>query len=147
MVYRIREAELTDACDIASLSGELGYAITEARILKNIKAIKEKTNEIIFVAVHEASVIGWLHVFETVRLESGSYCEIGGLVISAEYQQRGVGSLIVDKAIAWSEARGQTKLRVRCNVKRAEAHHFYTKAGFIENKEQKVFELTLSGRR
>jgi hypothetical protein len=40
--------------------------------------------------------------------------------------------------------KGKYKLRVRCNVKRIRAHEFYTKLGFRETKESKIFEMNLT---
>jgi GNAT superfamily N-acetyltransferase len=85
-----------------------------------------------------------VHVFYTIRLESGPFCEIGGLVVSKNIQGKGIGKLLVEKARKWAAERNIGKLRVRCNVVRAGAHEFYIKSGFTENKQQKVFECNLN---
>jgi hypothetical protein len=38
---------------------------------------------------------------------------------------------------------GTAVLRVCSNIKRTEAHQFYIKPGFYENKQQMVFEINL----
>jgi GNAT superfamily N-acetyltransferase len=144
MPFYVREAETEDASDITRLSNQLGYEITPSRTLQNMIAIHENNNEIIFVAILETQVIGWIHIFQTTRLESGSFCEIGGLVIHENHQRLGVGKMLMEKAKSWCSASGHDQLRVRSNIKRSEAHSFYLSFGFRESKQQKVFEMSLS---
>jgi GNAT superfamily N-acetyltransferase len=62
------------------------------------------------------------------------------LVIDENYRKQGIGKLLVNKAREWAKEKHIDKLRVRCNRKRTEAHLFYIALGFVEIKEQKVFE-------
>jgi GNAT superfamily N-acetyltransferase len=96
------------------------------------------------VAFHQKKIVGWIHVFQTTRLESGSFCEIGGLVVDDQYRRKGIGKLLIQHIKPWCLSKGNPALRVRCNTKRKEAHEFYFQLGFNENKEQKVFEINLS---
>jgi GNAT superfamily N-acetyltransferase len=144
MKFIFREAIDEDAKDIAGLSNQLGYVISQPATLQNLEIIRQNKNEIVFVAVDKKEVVGWAHVFYTTRLESGSFCEIGGLVVNADYRRTGIGKMLVENAKAWSKSKGVSFLRVRSNVKRQEAHEFYIRLGFKESKEQKVFEIDLS---
>ena len=144
MKLLLREAATKDAEEITRLSNQLGYAISVPATLQNLKTISENQNEIIGVAVHEEKVVGWIHAFQTTRLESGSFCEIGGLVVDNQYKRMGIGKMLIEHIKPWCIGKGTTALRVRTNVKRTEAHEFYFQLGFMENKEQKVFEISLS---
>jgi GNAT superfamily N-acetyltransferase len=136
----IRHISVKDAVSVAALSLELGYSMTANEMMVNIAAIDKSICDVAYVAVLDEVVVGWIHVFYTIRLESGPFCEIGGLVVSKNVQGKGVGKQLVEKARKWAAERNINKLRVRCNVIRAGAHEFYIKSGFTENKEQKVFE-------
>jgi len=87
--------------------------------------------------------VGWIHVLKAIRIESKPFIEIGGLVIDKNYRKQGIGKLLVNKARVWTKENHIDKLRVRCNRKRADAHQFYQAIGFIESKEQKVFEANI----
>ena len=139
----IRHISVKDALPVTTLSLELGYALTVSESMDNIAAIDKSICDVAYVAVLDEIVVGWIHVFYTIRLESGPFCEIGGLVVSKNVQGKGVGKQLVEKARKWAAERNINKLRVRCNLKRTGAHEFYLKTGFIENKDQRVFECTL----
>jgi GNAT superfamily N-acetyltransferase len=141
MPFFTREVMPGDAADINQLSNQLGYAITVPETLQNIIAIGESKNEVIFVAEQGRGVVGWIHVFHALRLESGSFCEIGGLVVNDKDQKMGIGKMLIEKARLWCREKGNSTLRVRCNIKRTDAHQFYLKLGFKENKQQKIFEI------
>jgi GNAT superfamily N-acetyltransferase len=143
MPFFIRQVAAGDARAITRLSNQLGYGVTVSATLQNIKAIFENKSDSLFVAVYEQEVVGWIHIFQTTRLESGSFCEIGGLVVDDKYQKKGIGKMLIEKARYWCLDKGHKKLKVRCNIQRTGAHLFYSKLGFNENKEQKVFELSL----
>jgi GNAT superfamily N-acetyltransferase len=136
----IRHISVKDALPVTTLSLELGYSMTVNETIVNIAAIDKSICDVAYVAILDEVVVGWIHVFYTIRLESGPFCEIGGLVVSKAVQGKGIGKQLVEKARKWAAERNINKLRVRCNVKRAGAHEFYAKSGFTENKEQKVFE-------
>jgi GNAT superfamily N-acetyltransferase len=142
MKFFVREAAPKDADDIARLSNQLGYPIAASATLQNLETILKNKNEIVLVAVHGEKVIGWIHSFQTTRLESGSFCEIGGLVIDDQYRRMGAGKLLIEHIKPWCVAKASS-LRVRSNIKRTEAHEFYLQTGFSENKQQKVFEINL----
>jgi GNAT superfamily N-acetyltransferase len=140
----IRKATTGDTAAIAKLSTQLGYPISEQDTETNITTISQNENEVILVAVHE-EVVGWIHLFHTTRLESGPFCEIGGMVVDNHHQRLGIGRMLVEAAKKWCGTKGYSVLRVRSNVKRAAAHHFYLQTGFKETKQQKVFELEVKG--
>ena len=94
----------------------------------------------------EAEVVGWVHVFQTVRVESESFAELGGLVVAEEHRGSGIGSALVTAAEQWAKAQRIGKLRVRTRSGRADAHAFYRRMGFSLNKEQHVYDKPLAGR-
>jgi GNAT superfamily N-acetyltransferase len=59
------------------------------------------------------------------------------------YRKKGIGKMLIEKAADWGREKGNKKLRLRCNVKRAEAHLFYQHLNFKESKQQKVFEIDI----
>lgn len=139
----IRRIEEEDAVAIKSLSAQLGYRLSFEETIENIRDVLSSKDQTAFVAYKEDSIIGWIHIFRTVRLESKSFIEIGGLIIDENYRKQGVGKLLVNSALELAKEKHISKIRVRCNKKRFEAHKFYRALGFAEFKDQKVFELAV----
>ena len=139
----IREATSNDCASITILTKQLGYALSENDLRQNLESICRNNDEIVFVMTDEGNVIGWIHVFHAIRLESGSFAELGGLIVEEHYRGKGVGQLLLEKAKIWCRQRGIPKLKLRSNVTRKDAHRFYFRLGFKETKEQKVLEIRL----
>lgn len=139
----VRKISIKDADAVQALSKQLGYELSIEATATQIKKIIQSQDNCAFVAVTGETVIGWIHGFKTLRLETKPFIEIGGLVVDANYQQKGIGKRLVDKVKEWCKAQGIHSLRVRSNTKRLEAHQFYLRLGFDEQKEQKVFAMNV----
>jgi GNAT superfamily N-acetyltransferase len=136
----IRPAAEGDIEALTALSGELGYAATRGATQRRLQSIRARGDQALFVARAEPrGVVGWVHVFEALRLESEPFAEIGGLVVGSESRGRGVGSALVRAAADWGAARQLASLRVRSNVVRQGARAFYLRLGFEISKSQAVF--------
>lgn len=140
----IREANRGDYIPLTTLTKQLGYPLPENEIRQNLEAICNNKNEIIYVMTDDENVIAWIHIFHAIRLESGSFAELGGLVVEDQYRGKGIGNRLLEKAREWCLQKGIPKLKLRSNVIRKDAHRFYFRHGFKETKEQKVFELNLT---
>jgi GNAT superfamily N-acetyltransferase len=139
----IREAGPDDSEYMAELSKQMGYKTTTEDVRFRLNKIMDDKNNSVFVILDDIKVIGWIHVFYIFRVESEPFIEIGGMVIDENYRRKGIGRMLVNKIIEWSESKKSTKLRVRCNTIRKDTHSFYKSIGFVESKEQKVFDLNL----
>ncbi len=137
----IRNAKIEDAPDIASLSNQLGYQSSFAETTKRLKKILKSKEHAVYVACQiNGIIVGWIHVFSTLRVESDSFCEIGGLVVAEPLRGQGVGTELLMAAQHWTEQNGTSKLRVRSRIERTHAKQFYLDMGFSISKEQLVFE-------
>ena len=141
----MREACASDASAIARLATQLGYPTTPEQAEERITAILPRTRDRVLVAEAGGRVVGWIHVAETVTLESGPSAEIAGLVVDEETRGSGVGARLVAEAEAWAAGAGFARMRVRSNVKRNRARRFYERAGFVVTKRQRNFEKALEG--
>jgi GNAT superfamily N-acetyltransferase len=143
MSHLIREARLSDVSELNQLTRQLGYPITEDDTKQNLQIILANENEIVYVMTNNEKVIAWIHIFHATRLESGSFCELGGLVVDSSFRGQGLGKILIEKAIQWSIDRKVDLLKLRSNVIRNDAHRFYRQLGFKEVKEQKMFAIQL----
>ncbi|MCD0472581.1 GNAT family N-acetyltransferase [Flavobacterium sp. JAS] len=140
----LRQAELKDVEFITELSNQLGYKTTIEKIQNRISEILNNIDNCVYVIIDNENIVGWIHGFYSLRVESDSFVEIGGLVVDENYRRKGVGKILVTKVIEWARSKKSNKIRVRCNTLRKETHVFYDRIGFIETKEQKIFDMELA---
>ena len=144
MEISVRQISSEDAVAITALSQQLGYPLTPEQILQNINAVRRSKDHDAFVAVHDDKVVGWIGLAQAIMIESLPFCEINGLVIDENYRKTGIGKLLVERARQWANQKGNRTLRLRCNVKRIEAHQFYQHLGFKQIKQQTTFEARIN---
>ena len=139
----VRRTKLADIPELTNLSKELGYPSTISQIRKRLDKIQKSKSDIILVAVEKGTVIGWIHVLSTLRLESDPFAEIGGLVVSSKQRGKGVGKILVSEAEKWAKGNGLINIRVRSRTSREKTRQFYESEGYVVIKEQNVFEKSL----
>jgi|SRR5690606_13462682 len=143
MELSIRNAKIEDSKSIAELSHQLGYEANITDTQFRLNEILENDDHCIYVGIIDGELIGWVHGFYSLRVESDSFVEIGGLIVNNNYQKQGIGKKLVNEAIKWSKSKKCEMIRVRCNEIRKESHKFYENIGFELKKEQKVFNKKL----
>ena len=143
-IFATRKATLQDAEVIAKLATELGYPTHKAQSHARLQGLLPSSEHRVLVACDALNiVVGWIHVYLVYRIESDPYAEIGGLVVSKEYQKNGLGSMLLKEAEQWVHKSGVKKLRVRSRIERKETHSFYEDRGFSLSKQQNVFDKTI----
>jgi GNAT superfamily N-acetyltransferase len=141
---RVRPMTERDARAAAELAGQLGYPSTAEQIRRRLAGLSGDPESAVFVAESDdGRVVGWVHVVAHCFLEMDPYAELGGLVVDAAARRQGAGKALVSAAEEWAAGRGYATMRVRSNMKRAEAQPFYEGAGYVIVKSQNVYEKTL----
>lgn len=137
----IREMLPDDAEAVARLTAHLGYERTAAAISNWIAGLEFlRDRQTAFVACVAGEVVGWIEVSLERRLQSPGFALIGGLVVSPEHRNGGIGRKLCERAEAWSWEHGAAKLRVTSRNTRIDAHRFYLRDGFEPVKTSMVFE-------
>ncbi len=140
----IRLATLEDFQCMAELSVELGYLTTpEQSKLRMIEILNSTDHAVFLASTSENKLVGWIHVFQAYRIESDTFAEIGGFIVTRDQRGQGLGRSLLDAAEKWTQERGLAKLRVRTNRLRTEALLFYDRMGFQPKKEQCIYDKTL----
>ena len=141
---RIRRARISDAPQLAELSGQLGYPTTAAEITKRMRKLKPASQNALFVAESpDARVVGWTHVSVTHLVEVGTRAELNGLIVGEGQRSLGAGARLLEAAEDWARKRGCPAMSVRSNVIRDRAHKFYERQGYEHYKTQKAFRKNL----
>lgn len=140
----VRQISTDDAAEITMLSRQLGYPLSQQQILQNINAVLASKDHNAFVAVQGGKVVGWIGLARAILIETLPFCEINGLVIDENFRRKGIGKLLIEKTKQWAREKGNDTIRLRCNIKRTEAHLFYEHLGFKATKQQTAYEINLA---
>ncbi len=144
MKCEIRECRAADAEAVSELSTQLGYTVPEVVIQQRIASLSKDHDHVVVVACDSnGKVIGWMDLGLSFHLQSGRYCEIGGLVVAEGARGNGVGRDLVAYAERWGASKGVAKILVRSNAKRTDAHRFYLRENYEIVKTSAVFEKHL----
>ena len=144
--FVIRLAVPGDAPAVGSIATELGYPNNHAETAGRLRSVLASLGHMVLVAeTAQQTIIGWVHVFGAVRVESDAFAELGGLVVAKSWRGRGAGAQLVAAAELWAMDSGYQKLRIRSREERTEAHGFFQRLGFVGCKTQRVFERPLAG--
>jgi GNAT superfamily N-acetyltransferase len=141
----IRRAEESDAAEMARLTSQLGYQVSEASIRTRMGRMLGSADVHLLVAERQnGKLAGWIHGFLCQLLESDYRVEIGGLIVDERCRRSGIGRRLVQAIENWAEEHGAAELSVRCREERAESHKFYEGLSFRPIKTQRVFRKRLS---
>lgn len=128
---------------VSQLLSQLGYKVSVDELPNRIKSIRENNKGTVLIALEEEKVVGCIHTMVVSRLAEGTCGEVVSLVVDRSARGKGIGKFLLEESINWLKVRGQTKVRIRCNTIREEAHKFYSHLGYTEKKSQKVFEKNI----
>lgn len=142
-ILRLQSLDLKDAEQIAVLSSQLGYENEINALFNRTQQIIKAIDNCVFVAKADDQIVGWIHGFIALRVETPLFVEIAGLVVAQDFRKQHLGKELIEAVKEWSNSVGVYKVRVRCNVTRTESHKFYKNIGFSQNKQQMVFEMDI----
>ena len=135
----IREALLQDAGILISLTAQLGYPCTKEEIEERLIPYKNKAHGVVFVAVLDGTVVGWISLNVVCYFYVKPFIEVSGFVVEEKERNKGIGKRLLEVAEAWTKEQGYRLIRIRTNVIRERAHKFYENNGYKKVKEQKVY--------
>jgi len=132
----IREARITDATAICSISSnDLGYDCEEVFVKERLKKM-DADREVVFVAETESNVIGYVHAEVYSLLYWAPMVNILGLAVSSDCRRQGAGKALMQQVEAWAKEKGIEEIRLNSGGTRKEAHEFYRAIGFDDEKVQ-----------
>ena len=141
----IRCARESDAEELARLTAQLGYPVSEAAMRTRMTRVLGCAGNLLLVAeCPKPHLVGWIHGYLCQLLESDYRVEIGGLIVDERHRRGGIGRVLVQAVENWALEEGATEVSLRCREERAEAHKFYECLSFQHIKTQRVFRKRLA---
>src|ERR1700761_9215217 len=122
----IRALRVEDAEVVAELNGLLGYPANADQVRLRIPAFQNENERMARVAVCQNAVVGWVAAEVERRLQSEAAVVIAGLVVREDMRGQAIGQRLCQAVEEWAAAIGIARVRVRSQVKRTDAHRFYT---------------------
>lgn len=135
----IRLARAADARDIAHLTTQLGYDLTESDAADRLSRILLRDDQQFYVAELDARAVGWIHALMTEYVDAEAHVSIGGLVVDRNHRRLGIGRALMDRVESWASRMGCSLVRLRSTVARSAAHKFYEGLGYTNIKTQYSF--------
>jgi GNAT superfamily N-acetyltransferase len=135
----VRRLEAEDLEQVRGWIAQLGHAVELVPLQAFFHALEVRSDHALLVASESSKVLGWVHAYETQLLYSSRFAEVGGLVVDEASRRAGVGAALMRAVEAWAKERGCSQVRLRSRVIRREAHRFYERLGYANEKTQHTF--------
>lgn len=135
----IRKTIVSDSITLTRLSEQLGYSTTVEEVTERVKYLLNKQNYNIFVADYNNTVIGFISFEKYDLLYFPSGINITGLVVDINYRNKGVGLQLLYVAEQNAIENSLKYVRANSGSQRIEAHRFYRKNGYANERDQKRF--------
>ena len=136
----IRVLRADDAETVATLSASLGYPASAGEVRSRIELLADSNDRMAFAAILQDALVGWIDAAVERHLQSEPVVVIGGLVVSDDMRGKRIGQQLCHAVEQWAVQIGIAAVRVRSQLKRADAHRFYLRDGYTQVKISAVFE-------
>ena len=125
----VRKAEATDAEGLTELGTAVGSEPEGWLVTTNgwrnvsderryLRAIRRYPNAAVFVAEDEGLIVGRLSVARDQHPASRHVADIG-LMVAASHRRRGIGTLLLEAAVAWARRAGVQARAARLPLERS----------------------------
>src|SRR5699024_299675 len=114
--------------------GELGYLTTTAELEFRCSQISSNSLYNTQIAEKNEVIVGMIVMMLDFHYEKNeNYVRIVALVVDSEYRKQGIGERLIEKAEEWAKEQGANKIVLNSGNRseRDDAHHFYTRQGFV----------------
>jgi RimJ/RimL family protein N-acetyltransferase len=96
-----------------------------------LRAIRRYPNAAVFVAEDEGAIVGRLSVARDQHPASAHVADLG-LMVAASHRRRGIGTGLLDAAVAWARESGVKKLELHVFPWNEAAIRLYERYGFVK---------------
>lgn len=142
MSIHFRTLELKDQARLVELLAAMDYPEVGHLVEQNIAVQISHPDALTLVAEINQKVVGFISVhFMTQLALNGEVCFINFFSIDPLFRSQGVGAMLLKEAEHYAQARACYSMELSSNLRRAKAHAFYLKQGYIETSRYFVKEF------
>ena len=138
---RVRRAQAADAAALVALAEAVGsepegWLISDSRWRpvgderRYLKAVRRHPDAAVFLAETDTGIVGRLSISRDPHPASRHVADLG-LMVAASARRQGVGSALLEQAVAWARASGIRKLELHVFPHNEAAIRLYEKFGFV----------------
>src|ERR1700720_815586 len=143
--WRIRDADLNDAAELAVLMRELGYETQRPEMEARIKLLLSNPAYKTFVAIMDGCVCGMIGTLTYPSYEHNDPSgRILALVTLSAARRRGIGRALIATAEKDFAQRGIKRVALDTRLTREDAHKLYESLGYERNGWRFVKQLSVS---
>jgi GNAT superfamily N-acetyltransferase len=133
-MIEIRRATPKDGAAVSALLDQLGYTASPVEAAERLRRLDTTGADPVFLACDGADRLGLLALHIAPMLQYARPAgRITALVVDEHNRRRGVGRLLIARAITAAEAAGCELLELTSALDRSDAHAFYRRLGFAAN--------------
>lgn len=143
----IRKAALKDSGQLVSLNEQLGYKITEEKLIDSLCELLENPDYEIYVAeqIPSGLLLGFIFAYAFKSICQDYAYEVLGLVVHEKFRSKNIGVRLLAEIEMVALSKGINCIIIHSNVIRDNAHKFYIREGYSITKTQHVFHKYLKG--
>lgn len=137
MTVTVRDAQAGDVAALVDLLVGGSLTVKEdpsdpAPYARALEAINADPMATVLVAVLEGGVVGMcqLMILRHLQHRGGLCAEIESMHVTSGHRSEGIGSVLLEAAVARAVAAGCYRVQLTSNVARPDAHRFYLRHGF-----------------
>ena len=133
-MIEIRPCMPEDAAAVTALLGQLGYEASSQAAAERVRQLNATGSDPTFVAAENGQPLGLIALHRCRMIQyRAPVARITALVVDQWARRRGIGRLLIDRALRWAEEGGCEFVELTSALNRAEAHAFYRELGFETN--------------
>jgi RimJ/RimL family protein N-acetyltransferase len=138
----VRPAQPSDADGLSALGSAVGSEPEGWLVTTNgwrtvnderryLRAIRRYPNAAVFVAEDDGAIVGRLSIARDQHPASAHVADLG-LMVAASHRRRGIGTALLDAAVAWGRESGVKKLELHVFPWNDAAMKLYERYGFVK---------------
>ncbi|WP_193183438.1 GNAT family N-acetyltransferase [Nisaea sediminum] len=139
----VRGLTAKDSPSVAGLTVQLGYELDPGTAASRIESVLEAEGHHAFGAFLDEKLIGYLHCFDRPSIEKGRGLVVQALVVDETIRGTGAGRLLMAEAERLARDLGCTSVSLSSGERRAGAHAFYERLGYLNSSVSRFFTKTL----
>lgn len=131
----IRIATGEDAPKISSLLFQLGHPMPAGKLVDKIQYLINHPDHLLVVYDDiEAAAVMSVHFIPQLAKE-GELAVVSYLIVDESVRNNGVGKALEEYCLAVATARHCDRIEIHCNIRRTDAHRFYERQGYQEERK------------